>query len=66
MEDKPGIIGKLTQLVGEKCLNIREIEVLHVREESAKGAIRIGFATEQEQTAAARLLAEYQFTITCS
>ena len=66
VEDKPGIIGRLTQLVGEKCLNIREIEVLHVREENAKGAIRIGFASEAEQKAAARLLAEYQFTITCS
>lgn len=64
VEDKPGIIGQLTQIVGENHLNIREIEVLHVRENS-KGAIRIGFATEEEQLCAVNVLATRKFKIHC-
>lgn len=59
VEDKPGIIGELTQLVGKHQLNIREIEILHVRD-NVKGAIRIGFASYEEQQDALKILQNFQ------
>ncbi|AOT70487.1 prephenate dehydrogenase [Geosporobacter ferrireducens] len=48
VEDRPGILGELTQLMGDHSMNIKEIEILHARE-GEQGAVRMGFATAQEQ-----------------
>lgn len=55
LEDKPGQIGALTQLLGAHNINIKEIEVLHVRE-GELGAIRLGFGKAQDQKRALELL----------
>ena len=62
VKDQPGIIAKLTQLIGENSLNISEIEILHVRE-NVDGAIRIAFGGEREQRAAQKVLADNGFNV---
>ncbi|MEG6523469.1 prephenate dehydrogenase [Desulfotomaculum sp. 1211_IL3151] len=64
VQDRPGIIGQLTKIVGDHHLNIREIEILHVRD-NARGALRIGFTTAKEQSFATQLLAAQNFVVTC-
>lgn len=64
VEDRPGIIGQLTQVVGSHQVSIKEIEILHVRD-NAKGAIRIGFATREEQAFAMHVLMNNNFSIAC-
>ncbi|MEW9121418.1 MAG: prephenate dehydrogenase [Thermotaleaceae bacterium] len=55
VEDKPGALGELTRIMGDNDMNIKEIEILHARE-GEQGAIRIGFASLEEQKQAADLL----------
>ncbi len=45
--DKPGIIGTIANIFGESGVNIKDIEVLHVRENEG-GSIRIGVDAEVE------------------
>lgn len=60
VEDRPGILGDLTRLMGDHSMNIKEIEILHARE-GEPGAVRIGFATVQEQEQAFFVLKEGGF-----
>ncbi|WZL73188.1 prephenate dehydrogenase [Clostridiaceae bacterium 35-E11] len=55
VEDRPGILGELTQLMGKNKINIKEIEIMHSRE-GEQGAIRLGFATEKEEGKALHVL----------
>lgn len=64
VKDQPGIIADLTQAIGEHRLNICEIEILHVREDT-DGAIRIAFASQTEQDSAWRVLTERGFSVCC-
>lgn len=41
--DKPGEIGRIANILGDKGINIKDIEVLAIREEG--GALRLGFET---------------------
>jgi prephenate dehydrogenase len=49
--DKPGIIGALGSYLGEKGINIADIEILRVREGDG-GTIRIGLSREEDGPAA--------------
>lgn len=49
--DKPGIIGKLANLLGNKNINIMDIEIIRVREGDG-GTIRFGFQTAELATRA--------------
>ncbi|SHJ38743.1 prephenate dehydrogenase [Geosporobacter subterraneus DSM 17957] len=55
VEDRPGVLGELTRLIGENHMNIKEIEILHARE-GEQGAVRMGFATAMEQKQAFSVL----------
>lgn len=55
VRDTPGIIGKMTTLLGDKNINIDAIEILHVRELSG-GSIRLGFKSREMQKKAVDLL----------
>lgn len=59
--DQPGIIAGFTVCLAESGVNITEIEILRVREGEG-GTIRVGFATEQEQENAIRVLREKGYT----
>jgi len=57
VRDTPGVLGKLTGLLGEAAINIDAIEILHVRE-LAGGSIRLGFRSSEQQQKARQLLNE--------
>lgn len=63
VEDRPGVLGELTRLIGENAINIKEIEILHARE-GEKGAVRIGFASAEEEEKAVKVLRERNFPLT--
>lgn len=44
--DKPGELGRITQLLGHAEINIKDIEVIAIREQGS--AIRLGFANREE------------------
>lgn len=52
--DKPGQISTVSTALGEAGINIKNFEVLAIRDEG--GAIRMGFATREEGEAARRVL----------
>jgi prephenate dehydrogenase len=55
VRDTPGVIAKLTGLLGDEGVNIDAIEILHVRE-LAGGSIRLGFRNREQQQQALKLL----------
>ncbi len=55
IEDKPGSIAKLTQLISSNNINIKEIEILHSRQ-SEGGALRLAFETQEDQQSVLELL----------
>lgn len=61
VEDKPGIIAKLSSVLAEKNINIRDIEVLKVREGEG-GTIRMAFSSEQDRTQAIDLIKSRGFS----
>jgi len=63
VEDKPGILGELTRILGEEKINIKDIEILHAREEE-QGAIKIGFRTKEEQVKAYTVLKNSNYHLT--
>ncbi|HZK44321.1 MAG TPA: prephenate dehydrogenase [Syntrophomonadaceae bacterium] len=56
--DQPGIIGKLGQILGEKDINIVDIEILRVREGDG-GTIRIGVPTFEATDLAVKILLDH-------
>ncbi|RIH86675.1 prephenate dehydrogenase/arogenate dehydrogenase family protein [Calidithermus roseus] len=52
--DKPGQIARISNALGDAHINIKQFEVLAIRDEG--GAIRMGFATAEEREAARRIL----------
>ncbi|GAB5602016.1 prephenate dehydrogenase/arogenate dehydrogenase family protein [Thermus sp. FJN-A] len=52
--DRPGQIARIATALGEAGVNIKDIEVLTVREEA--GAIRLSFATREEKETAREVL----------
>lgn len=55
VEDRPGILGEVTQLMGKNAINIKEIEIVHARE-GENGALRLGFSTIKDQKKALDIL----------
>ncbi len=55
IEDKPGSIAKLTQLISSNNINIKEIEILHSRQNEG-GALRLAFEAREDQQSVLELL----------
>lgn len=60
--DKPGVIGELSNLMGDNNINISDIEIERVREEYG-GTIRLSFSTEIWREQAYFLLKEHGFKV---
>lgn len=54
VEDKPGELGRITQIVGFAGINIKDIEVLAIREQG--GSVRLGLETPDDVERARTLL----------
>lgn len=55
VEDKTGSLAQLTQLISSNNINIKEIEILHSRQNEG-GAVRLAFDTQREQELALNIL----------
>lgn len=64
VRDEPGVLGRLTGLLGEAGINIDAIEILHVRE-LAGGSIRLGFKSREQQQQALQTLNEKDYHTHC-
>ncbi len=60
VEDKPGVIAKIANTLAEKNINIKDIEVLKIREDEG-GTIRLAFASQDEQVNAITFLQQSGF-----
>ena len=63
VKDRPGILGDLTRLMGNNNINIKEIEILHAREDEG-GALRMSFSSREMHTKARDILTKEGFSLT--
>jgi len=61
VEDRPGVIAAMTGVLADRDINIKDIEVLKVREGDA-GTIRLSFETEKDRSEAGKLLDQIGFS----
>ncbi len=61
--DIPGTLGKVTQILGQNKINIKEIEIVHAREDK-NGALRMGFSKADEQKSAMDILVKTGYRVT--
>ncbi|MFN4070708.1 MAG: ACT domain-containing protein, partial [Thermus caldifontis] len=59
--DRPGEIARIATALGEAGVNIKDIEVLTIREEA--GAIRLGFASREERARAKEVLSQAGYRV---
>ncbi|MCG8572952.1 MAG: prephenate dehydrogenase [Spirochaetes bacterium] len=58
--DKPGVIGNISNLLGQHDINIKDIEVLHVRE-NEQGSIRLGLEYNEKVDQALEILQNHGY-----
>lgn len=63
VEDKPGVLASITGILAEAEINIKDIEILKVREGDA-GTLRMAFASQAERGRAVAHLAQNGFVVT--
>lgn len=61
IEDKPGAIAELAMIMRDKNINIKEIEILHSRQNEG-GAVRLAFESKEEQRLAIETLKVKSFS----
>lgn len=59
-EDKPGVIAKISSVLANNNINIKDMEVLKIREDEG-GTFRLAFSTENDQQTAINLLKNQGF-----
>lgn len=57
IEDRPGIIGKITMLLGEYGINIKNLRIIHSREDEPEGCLVISFANPESVLKSKSILA---------
>lgn len=60
--DEPGIIGRISNILGDMRVNIKDIEVLHMREDKG-GSIRIGVEYKDDSFKAVERLKELGYEV---
>jgi prephenate dehydrogenase len=60
VEDRPGELGRITQLLGQTQINIKDIEMLAIRDQG--GAIRLGLESPEQVALASATLAHAGYT----
>ena len=62
IEDKPGMIASIAAILADEEINIKDIEILKMREGDA-GTMRLAFQNETDRQAALKLLAQKSFEV---
>ena len=60
IEDKPGMIASMATIPADEKINIKDIEILKIREGDA-GTMRLAFENAKDREAALLLLAQNSF-----
>lgn len=58
IEDKPGVIGRVTSLLGENGINIKNLRIIHNREDEPEGCLVISFASKESLAKSKCILSE--------
>lgn len=61
VEDRPGVIASIASILSERGINIKDIEILKVREGDA-GTLRLSFETPEARIEAGTLIGTIGFT----
>ncbi|NLO82105.1 MAG: prephenate dehydrogenase [Clostridiales bacterium] len=61
VEDRPGIIGKIASLLGQHSINIKNLRIIHSREEEPGGCLVISFSDVPSLDKARKVLAAQGF-----
>lgn len=64
IEDKPGVIGIIANLLGENNINIKSIEVINVNEEGESGRLIIGLEFNGNEENSVQILKDAGYKIT--
>ena len=56
VEDRPGIIGKIATLLGEHGINIKNLRIIHSREDEPGGCLVISFSDVMSLNNASKIL----------
>ena len=62
VEDRPGVISEVATALADASINIKDIEVLKVREGEG-GSLRLGFGDADDSSQAARILGDLGFKV---
>ena len=62
VEDKPGVIAHVASSLADAGINVRDIEVLKVREGEG-GSLRLGFGEAEDKASAIRILKTLRYTV---
>jgi prephenate dehydrogenase len=62
VEDKPGVIAHVASSLADAGINVRDIEVLKVREGEG-GSLRLGFGEAEDKASAIRILNALRYTV---
>ncbi|HZJ76425.1 MAG TPA: prephenate dehydrogenase [Oscillospiraceae bacterium] len=60
IEDRPGTIAGLTQLISSNNINIKQIEILHSRQNEG-GALRLAFESKEDRNLVLKILEQNEF-----
>lgn len=60
--DEPGVIGKVTTLLGEHTINLTNVRILETREDIL-GVLRLSFRSQEDVERAIALLQEHGYTV---
>ncbi len=61
VQDKPGMIAKATTVLADNGINIKDIEIVHARE-NIPGVLKLGFYNQEDQVRAQELMKTEDFT----
>jgi prephenate dehydrogenase len=62
VEDKPGVIAGISNALSERQINIKDIEVLKIRENEG-GTMRLAFSSREDRDQAATILRQVGFDV---
>lgn len=61
VEDRPGVIASISNTLSEKSINIKDIEIIKVRENDL-GTLRLSFASQEDRKTAQELLTQIGYS----
>ena len=61
IEDRPGLLGKITTILGDNNINIKNLRIIHSREDDPEGCLVVSFANSDEVITSKKVLSDSGF-----